>query len=97
MDRRAAKSAVVAMPSSVAGKREEITTPAAASRRWNFYLRFVYIETVMQPQSRRFGGPELLIFLGAGVFIFVLALSAYFEADIRWLHFFQAFYQHLAY
>jgi hypothetical protein len=34
--------------------------------------------------------PELLIVVGASVFIFILALSAYFEPDIRWLHFFQA-------
>lgn len=34
--------------------------------------------------------PEWLILVGACVFIFVLALSAYYEADIRWLHFFQA-------
>jgi len=34
--------------------------------------------------------PEWLIVTGAGLFIFVLALSAVWEADIRWLHFFQA-------
>ena len=34
--------------------------------------------------------PEWFILIGASVFIFVLALSAVFEADIRWLHFFQA-------
>jgi hypothetical protein len=37
-----------------------------------------------------FARPDLLILVGSGVFIFVLALSAYFEPDIRWLHFFQA-------
>lgn len=31
-----------------------------------------------------------LIVTGSCAFIFVLALSAYFQADIRWLHFFQA-------
>ena len=36
------------------------------------------------------GGPELLTTAGACLFIFILALSAYFETDIRWLHFFQA-------
>ncbi|HEV2399692.1 MAG TPA: hypothetical protein VGS27_22305 [Candidatus Sulfotelmatobacter sp.] len=36
------------------------------------------------------GGPELLIIAGAFVFISMLALSAYFEPDIRWLHFFQS-------
>jgi hypothetical protein len=38
----------------------------------------------------RLGGPELLIISGSCLFIFVLGLSAYFEPDIRWLHFFQA-------
>ena len=33
---------------------------------------------------------ELLILVGSCLFIFVLWLSAYFEPDIRWLHFFQA-------
>lgn len=31
-----------------------------------------------------------LTVIGAGGFIFVLGLSAFWEADIRWLHFFQA-------
>jgi hypothetical protein len=31
-----------------------------------------------------------LILIGAGFFILVLAISATWEADIRWLHFFQA-------
>ena len=44
----------------------------------------------MKTAGRRLGPPELLILIGSGVFIFVLWLSAYFEADIRWLHFFQA-------
>jgi len=34
--------------------------------------------------------PERLIVCGCGLFIFILWLSAYFQADIRWLHFFQA-------
>ena len=38
----------------------------------------------------RIGAPEWLILAGAIVFIVVLAVSAIFEADIRWLHFFQA-------
>ena len=33
--------------------------------------------------------PEWLILAGSCLFIFVLWLSAYFEPDIRWLHFFQ--------
>lgn len=34
--------------------------------------------------------PQWLILVGAAFFILVLGLSAYGEADIRWLHFFQA-------
>jgi hypothetical protein len=34
--------------------------------------------------------PEWLILIGASVFILMLGLSAYWEPDIRWLHFFQA-------
>jgi hypothetical protein len=34
--------------------------------------------------------PEWLIVVGATIFIIVLAVSAFWEADIRWLHFFQA-------
>lgn len=34
--------------------------------------------------------PEWLILIGSISFIIVLAVSAFFEADIRWLHFFQA-------
>jgi hypothetical protein len=44
----------------------------------------------MDNTNRRLGAPEWLILIGASFFILVLAVSAYFEADIRWLHFFQA-------
>jgi len=44
----------------------------------------------MKSRSRRAGAPEWLILTGGCLFIFVLWLSAYFESDIRWLHFFQA-------
>src|SRR5258708_6694079 len=44
----------------------------------------------MNNAKRRAGAPEWLILIGACVFIFALGLSAYWEADIRWLHFFQA-------
>jgi len=39
---------------------------------------------------RSLGIPEWLILIGCSVFIFILALSAVFDASIRWLHFFQA-------
>ena len=42
--------------------------------------------------ARRYsmGVPEWLIVIGATLFTAVLVISAVFEADIRWLHFFQA-------
>ena len=40
--------------------------------------------------QKRLGGPEWLILSGAGFFILVLGISAWWQADIRWLHFFQA-------
>jgi hypothetical protein len=44
----------------------------------------------MKIAGRKPGAPEWLIVAGSCMFIFVLWLSAYFQADIRWLHFFQA-------
>ena len=44
----------------------------------------------MQTLRLRVGAPEWLTLSGASVFIVVLAVSAVWEADIRWLHFFQA-------
>jgi hypothetical protein len=44
----------------------------------------------MNPDARQFGAPDWLTLIGGSVFILVLAFSAYWEADIRWLHFFQA-------
>lgn len=44
----------------------------------------------MQISRTALRGPEWLILIGALFFIAVLALSAIWEADIRWLHFFQA-------
>lgn len=44
----------------------------------------------MSEPTRRIGAPEWLILIGSAGFIAVLTISAVFEADIRWLHFFQA-------
>ncbi len=44
----------------------------------------------MNSRGRRSGLPEWLILIGGCVFILILVVSAYWEADIRWLHFFQA-------
>jgi hypothetical protein len=44
----------------------------------------------MESGRKRIGYPEWLILVGGSVFVAVLALSAYWEKDIRWLHFFQA-------
>ena len=41
-------------------------------------------------EARRPGAPEWLVVAGGCTFIVVLCVSAVFEADIRWLHFFQA-------
>ena len=43
----------------------------------------------MTPSERRTGTAKWLVLIGASIFIAVLAVSAYWEADIRWLHFFQ--------
>jgi hypothetical protein len=55
----------------------------------NRWERF-FVLLSMKARERSFGAPELLIVAGSCIFIFILALAAYFEADIRWLHFFQA-------
>jgi len=44
----------------------------------------------MEIAQKRLGGPEWLILSGAIFFILVLGVSAWWQADIRWLHFFQA-------
>jgi len=44
----------------------------------------------MHTENPRVRTPEWLILFGAIFFILVLAVSALWEADIRWLHFFQS-------
>ena len=44
----------------------------------------------MPNQSAQSKAPEWFIVVGGCFFILVLAVSAFWEADIRWLHFFQA-------
>lgn len=44
----------------------------------------------MQKANLHFEAPEWLILIGSSIFIFVLGISAIWEADIRWLHFFQS-------
>jgi len=44
----------------------------------------------MSSTSGRVGAPEWLILIGGCCFVLVLGVSAVWEADIRWLHFFQA-------
>ena len=48
------------------------------------------VSSDMENTQPRVGAPEWLILIGASFFILVLAVSAVWEADIRWLHFFQA-------
>ena len=44
----------------------------------------------MKDADHRIGALEGLIFIGSGLFILVLGVSAYWEPGIRGLHFFQA-------
>jgi hypothetical protein len=44
----------------------------------------------METSERKVGAPEWLILIGGIFFIIVLTVSAIWQADIRWLHFFQA-------
>jgi hypothetical protein len=44
----------------------------------------------MPSKRKGVGAPEALILSGCALFVFILWLSAYFDASIRWLHFVQA-------
>jgi len=68
---------------------EGLGQPGIAPGQWNL-IAFTCVSHGMEDADRQFGAPEWLILIGASVFIFVLALSAWWEANIRWLHFFQA-------
>ena len=48
------------------------------------------VVNAMERDSGQFRAPEWLILAGAVVFVLMLIVSAVWEADIRWLHFFQA-------
>jgi hypothetical protein len=48
------------------------------------------VSIVMRDANRRLDLPQWLILIGGCCFILVLGISAFWEADIRWLHFFQA-------
>jgi hypothetical protein len=50
-----------------------------------------YVLNMALPYANsKLGAPEWLILIGACGFTLVLGFAAYWEADIRWLHFFQA-------
>lgn len=53
-------------------------------------LGYVCCVCLLMQNRLRWGAPEWLVVVGATCFIIVLVVSAAFEADIRWLHFFQA-------
>jgi len=58
---------------------------------WGNFSAYLHVSSiVMESANTRLKAPEWLILIGACVFIFILAVSAFWEADIRWLHFFQA-------
>jgi hypothetical protein len=54
------------------------------------FLAPILVFLAMGQPKRQFGAPEWLVLTGGCFFILVLAVSALWEADIRWLHFFQA-------
>jgi hypothetical protein len=54
------------------------------------FSRLSLVGSFMDDRDPRLGAREWLILTGASFFILVLAVSAYWQADIRWLHFFQA-------
>ena len=49
-----------------------------------------FVTWFMRSPDWQLGAPEGVILFGAGIFILVLGLSAFWEPDIRWLHFFQS-------
>lgn len=57
---------------------------------WNFSAATHVFLIVMQSANGHLEAPEWLILIGGCFFILVLGISAVWEADIRWLHFFQA-------
>ena len=56
----------------------------------NFLVRACVPSLIMQTEHTQSKTPEWFIVVGASFFILVLGVSASWEADIRWLHFFQA-------
>jgi hypothetical protein len=66
-----------------------VLSPANGSYLGNFCTSLP-VRLLMESGKQRTGPPEWLIVLGGSVFVAMLGLSAYWEKDIRWLHFFQA-------
>ena len=60
------------------------------SKRGNLLVKANVVLPGMQEPNLHFEAPEWLILTGSSIFMFVLGISAFWEADIRWLHFFQA-------
>lgn len=56
----------------------------------NFRVSRRVLSFIMRSSSSASRVPECLILIGGCFFIFVLGISAFWEPDIRWLHFFQA-------
>jgi len=66
---------------------------SANARSWQLSGNFLTPPLVwlsMESGRKQIGYAEWLILIGGSVFVAALALSAYWEKDIRWLHFFQA-------
>jgi hypothetical protein len=54
------------------------------------FLTFQFVASFVRNPHWQFGAPEAVILFGASVFISVLGVSAFWEPNIRWLHFFQS-------
>ncbi|HEY6945900.1 MAG TPA: hypothetical protein VI431_12225, partial [Candidatus Acidoferrum sp.] len=64
--------------------------PAHCGALGNLWERPHVPSHIMQSANPHTKAPEWLICIGAGIFILILGVSAFWEPDIRWLHFFQA-------
>jgi len=67
-----------------------MTTLATSTRTLGNLAAAGHVSPHMSKTNLQMETPQWLIVLGGCCFILVLGISAFWEADIRWLHFFQA-------
>jgi hypothetical protein len=81
---------VLRRPSEPAGITVHLDTSLDVPEPRGEELLGTLVRTAIVQPNLRHGPPEWLIAIGGGIFILVLAVSAFWEPGIRWLHFFQA-------